>query len=419
MSDILNARENRLNLINSYLDKFDVITIKVNMFGNNKNNNISKTILGLLLPDILNNNILKNYNYEYINSIDGDFLLYKMDKCRYLNLKEEMIKIESSDIGRLIDIDVYHDNKSSSIRREVPRKCVICDDISFNCIRSHRHTYDELYNKYLEIIYPTLEELIETTIIQSMDMELRLTPKFGCVCYDNSGSHQDLNYDIMYSCAKTLIPFFSMMFKEGFFNKDINSLFNNINKIGRTAEDVMFKTYNTNCYKGLIFCLGILVCGLGRFLSSMDSIFFSTALSDVLTEYKIKKLNTFGYQEYLKGFLGIRGEVMGGYKSIKDVIRYLNNEDDLANNNKLLRVFCDIVKNIDDTILLKRCGTMDKYLEYKNKISSAYLLDNDSINKLNEECINKNISLGGTCDLLVCTLFLKHIQLRLHLKELL
>lgn len=418
MNEILNARENRLNLINSYLDKFDVVTIKVNMFGNNKNNNLSKTIIGLVLPDILNNSILKNYSYQYVNSLDGDYLLYKIDKSRYLNLKEEMIKIESTDIGRLIDIDVYL-NKDSSVRREVPRKCIICDNSTFNCIRSKRHSYDELYSKYLDIIYPELERIIEDTIIKSMDLELKLTPKFGCVCFDNNGSHEDLNYDIMYSCAKTLVLYFSMMFKEGFFNKDTSSLFNNINKIGKAAEGEMFSRYHTNCYKGLIFCLGVLVCGLGRFLSTMDSLSFSVALSDVLTGYKIEKLDTFGYQEYLNGFLGIRGEVVNGYQSVKVGIRYLNSEDDVLNNDKLLRVFCEIVKNIDDTVLLKRCGGMDKYLEYKKKISNAYLLDSEVINKLNEECIKENISLGGTCDLLVCTIFLKHIQLRLHLKELL
>ena len=382
------------------------------MFGDKKNNNLAKTILGYYINLLEHDTFFSGIESEYISSLDGDYVIYYFDK-KIKNLKNKMMKIESSAFGRLIDLDVYIDS-SQSIRRTNLRKCVICDSDAFSCIRSKKHTFDELYQKYLNITYPYIKKMFSKTIFDSMDMELKLSPKFGSVTKIDSGSHKDLNYDIMYSCAKMLNPYFISMFKVGFFEENKEDIFSKINKIGRCAEDEMFKVYKTNCYKGLIFCLGILVCAFGRYLSSLDNISIHDAISDTIYSYKINEIATFGFKEYMNGFLGIRGEVKSSYKTIRKIYKKV----DIHDQNKLFLTFLSIVKEIDDTVLLKRAGSFNKYLEYKKKISSAYMLNNEELNKLNTECIKENISLGGSCDILVCTIFVKMLEEELKLKEL-
>ena len=73
-----------------------------------------------------------------------------------------------------------------------------------------------------------------------------------------------------------------------------------------------------------------------------------------------------------------------------------------------------IISNIDDTVLLKRAGSIEKYEYVKEMISNinVSLLDHDDYNeviKINEYCINNNLSTGGACDMLICTIFLKEL----------
>ena len=412
MNSILSSREKRVELIKSLICKYNIVTLKVNMFGSIKNNNLSKTILGYFINVINNNDLFKKAESLYIKSDDGDYIIYKFPKS-IINLKEETIKIEESFFGRLIDLDVYID-KPNSIYREVLRKCIICNNPAFVCIREKKHSYNELVLKYKELTYPYIEKIISSAIYESMIQELNLSPKFGSVCYDSNGSHKDLNYSIMKNCAKTINQGFLDMFKVGYFNNDVKELFPLINKIGIKQEELMMNTYQTNCYKGLIFCLGILICSLGRYLTSMEIISFDDAITDTLVSYKIKEINTFGYKKYQEGFLGIRGEVTKHYPTLKKISKSI----DIDNYEPVFKSFLDIVRYSDDTVLLKRAKDYNKYLEYKNKISNAYKLASEDLTKLNNDCINNNISLGGSCDLLVCALTIKRIEKSLNIKEL-
>ena len=55
MNSILSSREKRVDLIKSLICKYNIVTLKVNMFGSIKNNNLSKTILGYFI-NVINNN---------------------------------------------------------------------------------------------------------------------------------------------------------------------------------------------------------------------------------------------------------------------------------------------------------------------------------------------------------------------------
>lgn len=407
-NNILNAREERIQIINGLTSQFDIVILKVNMFGSNKCNNFAKSLLGYFYNQLPLE--FKKTNHEYIESFDGAYYLFKFPKGTS-NLKEKCIALEDKGLGRLIDLDVYIDS-NKSIRRTNPRKCVICDNEAFYCIRSHAHSYDKLEKRYKDLAYIYYSKVIFSAIKFSMITELKLSPKFGCVCYDSNGSHKDLDYNKMAKCAEILYPYFIDMFQVGFYEKD--NYFTKINKMGRLAEDKMFSSIQTNCYKGLIYGLGILLTTCAHYLGSMDTISFDEAMEEVLADYFIPELDTFGYHAYTNNFLGIRGEVLSHFKTIKKVYSNI----DINDNQKIFKTFLDIVYLCDDSVLLKRAGSMEKYLEYKELISNAYKLNNEELMKLNQKCIDYNISLGGSCDLLVCALFLKYMENEFCLKEL-
>ena len=66
--------------------------------------------------------------------------------------------------------------------------------------------------------------------------------------------------------------------------------------------------------------------------------------------------------------------------------------------------------NIEDTVLLKRSGTYEKYLYFKRLISSADPQNKEKIKILTAECIKNNISIGGSADLLIAGVLVKKIR---------
>ena len=67
------------------------------------------------------------------------------------------------------------------------------------------------------------------------------------------------------------------------------------------------------------------------------------------------------------------------------------------------------VLNIEDTVLLKRCKTIEKYNEVRNKFKNL-IFNTEEINALNDYCICNNLSFGGAADLLIVSVFIKSIN---------
>ena len=69
-------------------------------------------------------------------------------------IKEAAIIFEENfEIGRLLDIDVLSKD-GLPIERDIKRSCLICDDVSINCMRSNKHTSKEVrevFDKMIEL----------------------------------------------------------------------------------------------------------------------------------------------------------------------------------------------------------------------------------------------------------------------------
>ena len=387
VNKILSDREKKDNVIKSYSDLYQVVCLKANIPGINKNIKEAYVIISVFDKMIKQFKPLKSMFYE---SYDGPYIIYLFNKDK--NLKNKMIQLESKNkLGRFVDIDVYL-NSSHSLNRTIPRKCYICDDFALVCSRTQKHSTQELLNYIEKITSAYLKNLVKKMINEAMLKELNLHPKFGLVTPLTNGSHKDMDYNLMINAKNAILNDLADMFMLGY-NKDLplDELFIQTRKIGIKADKHMFKATNkVNAYQGLIFNLGLFLVNLGKALKD------DLSMNDVYEN--IKEMSKCFINE---GNFGARKQAAEGYVIIKELLTNY----DLSKMNTL-DILIYFINNLDDTVLLRRCKNQDILRsimkKFKNLDSSKELL----INQVNNDCIANNLSFGGCADLLVVSLFI-------------
>ena len=409
MNDILNARESRYRLLNQLDCLYPVVIVHANIPGNNKNLRIA-----YFLVDYFKKLLEDKYqivNQSYHESDDGPFWLLEV-KAKYLELKKGLIKIEDTDLGRLIDLDVYFQNSKSLSRKDLKigfRKCLICFNDAHLCIREKRHAVNEVLEKIEMMILDFLQKELFVIVDEAITLEAQLEPKFGLVTVNSSGSHPDMNYQMLMDSKKAIIDDLMLMFKEGYL-ADLDTAFTNARLIGKNAEAKMYQvTNNINTYKGLIFVLGIVLVALGRMFKEFRFDLFDSVKfigRNLVFDFQGKP-KTFGEEAYHKyQMLGIRGEVMTGLINVKTVKDRLQS----FSQAELIMVLIRLIEKVEDTVLLKRAKSFDKYFYYREKIANIKEFDLEKIEALTTECINENLSFGGSADLLVVAILVRKIE---------
>lgn len=383
---ILADREKKDNIIKSYLNDYQVVTLKANIPGTNKNIKEAFIIIEIFDKIIGKYKPLKR---DYFDSFDGPYIIYLFNKEK--NLKKQMIKIESQNkLSRLTDIDVYL-NENHSLNRSKPRTCYMCNQNALICSRMQSHTTDELLNHISKVTSSYLKRLVKKMINKAMLQELNLHPKFGLVTPLTNGSHKDMDYNLMLNAKNAILDDLTDMFMLGYQSDlPLNELFIQTRKIGLKADKHMFKaTNNINAYQGLIFSLGLFLVNLGKALKD------NLTLNDVYEN--IKEMSKCFIHE---GNFGARKQAAEGYQIIQDL---LNNYD--LSKMDTLDTLIYFINNLDDTVLLRRCKDnklLRKIKEDLKKLDSSKRL---LINQVNNDCIKNNLSFGGCADLLVVSIF--------------
>ncbi|MBM7869649.1 holo-ACP synthase [Clostridium pascui] len=159
--DILNAREERVYLIEELIKKYSlpIICLRINYPGEIKNNDLTSNISKVLRDEIFN--VFRDYVlYEDFKiTAEGPLLILVINNDA-LMIKKKTIELEENHLlGRLGDIDVYDKDGNGISRKDLgypSRKCFICSDMAQNCVRAQRHSIDEVikfiqkrYIKYL------------------------------------------------------------------------------------------------------------------------------------------------------------------------------------------------------------------------------------------------------------------------------
>lgn len=408
IDSILLYREKKEDFIKKYIDKYQVITLRSNVVGINKCLKESYILLSYF-DRLIEQYSLKKFVFD---NADGPFVIYlcSKDEC----LKNKMVFIEENNpLGRFVDIDVYYNSQNSLSRNNKElRKCYLCDNPAFVCGRMKRHTLDEVNNYLIKKIEEVLKKQIYDLCIQCMSDELNLHPKFGLVTPYSNGSHSDMNYQLMKDSQFIIAPYFEKMFLESFNSLySVKDIFNKIRNIGVESEIMMFqKTNNVNTYKGLIFALGLIVSSVGIKLNNLknsQSIFdYVKEMTKGISNEVINSSDTFGkiaYQEY--GLKGARHQAESGYIDVQKIV----NDIDLVTDLDKLKALWELIVNVDDTVFLKRCKSIEKY-NYVKRLFKETEFNEENINKLTDYCIENNYSFGGCADLLIVSFFIKKIN---------
>ncbi len=423
MNEILTARENRHIRIAELQETFrlPLICVKANIPGDHKNISEAYLLVRLFFNE-LKPKISVKY-HEYKESMDGPYYLLVIQSNHEQHMKSLLVDIENTHpLGRFIDLDYYLNSEKSISRDELgidSRICYLCEKEAHICSRNQTHPILDLVTHVKKSIFSYLLNLMSEYAEKAMLYELNIEHKFGLVTKTTKGSHQDMTYELMLTAQKVIIPYFGQMFKMGYFSNNINNLFIEARDIGITAEEDMLKmTQGVNCYKGLIFVLGLVMLSTGYMIShhqEFDLIFknIQNMTKDLLREFDRDPI-TFGEQAFhTHQVKGARGEAYLGFPTIHLALVSLEYKENLKDST-LRGLLKMIVLSTDDTVLLKRSGSLERYLMIRRKLDEVDTDNLDEVIEFTKYCIDENISFGGAADLLVSTIFLYLVKEKLY-----
>lgn len=264
---------------------------------------------------------------------------------------------------------------------------------------------------------------------QALLEEVYTTPKPGLVDLCSCGAHSDMDVSTFEKSARALSSYFVQMAALGYeMHVSPKELFRRIRLVGMEAEEAMYcATGGVNTHKGLLFTAGVFCAAAGRCVKEEGKItemrlfdIEQQMVSSILTEEcrNIQKKEPKSHGEKnLKtyGFVGIRGEAIYGYPSIRNialpVLRQGISEKREWNLVKLQTLFC-LMSEVEDSNIISRHDPHTLYqvqAEAKIFLKQGGAYSEGAWRKLltmDRDYIRRNISPGGSADLLAATVFI-------------
>ncbi|CAM1378403.1 2-(5''-triphosphoribosyl)-3'-dephosphocoenzyme-A synthase [Fusobacterium nucleatum subsp. nucleatum ATCC 25586] len=261
--------------------------------------------------------------------------------------------------------------------------------------------------------------------------EVSISPKAGLVSRLSNGSHKDMDFYTFIDSVLSLSYYFSECYTYGQENNFYSpNFFKNLRDLGKKAEKEMYQATNgVNTHKGTIFSMGILISVLASHLKEVDKIDLKilsqkikNMCSSLIDELEnINNFSTYGEKAFKNYHLtGARGLALSGYdivlldgiNKLKEFTKSLDFE-----TSCILLLFY-YISLLDDTNIvnrtnfetLKEIQILCKNLYEENVKSLSKEKIRNEMSKLNDIFIEKNISAGGSADLLILTIFIHFIK---------
>lgn len=285
----------------------------------------------------------------------------------------------------------------------------------------------------IQLVPPTtIPYIIGHLASMALQAELDTTPKPGLVDRNDNGAHRDMDHALMQRSIQALHPYFVRLAQLGFTDKQ--PCHDEIVNIGIEAEREMFKaTGGVNTHKGALFSIGLAAVALaGEAFSRITQAerCGTMAYNDVNSK-QIQSLSnsiaslarlfpdtngTHGSKAKANNILkGALDNAREGYTQLFKAwlpfyIDRIAEGDNYALHKTLLRIMCDL----DDTNIVYRTSieTMQEV-----KTEARQMLDTSrnivnfeaALQAMNTDYIHRNISPGGSADMLSLVVFLSCI----------
>ncbi|MEJ5143486.1 triphosphoribosyl-dephospho-CoA synthase CitG [Gluconobacter albidus] len=260
--------------------------------------------------------------------------------------------------------------------------------------------------------------------------EINLSPKPGLVDRYDNGAHSDMDHALFLESIDAISPFFSLFYESGCASTSSKETLNDLRKIGVKCENAMLSATNgVNTHKGGIFALGLLCGASGRLISNNQECTLKNVcievsrICDGLLRNDLRSGNercappTAGqliYRQY--GFGGARAEAESGFLTVQ---RYAlpAYRDALCDGYSVVEseliALISLISNNNDTNVISRSGihglnfskcTAKKSLNTLRK--KGFRDFETEVSNMNTVFVSRNISPGGSADLLSVMLFL-------------
>ena len=323
-------------------------------------------------------------------------LVYETQDARLL--KAFCIRLESEgEAGRLFDLDVL-DANGEKLSRETGRTCLVCGGPVSICSRSRAHGLEAITARTGAILEAFAAETLGEMAENALLAEVHFTPKPGLVDEANNGAHRDMDVPLFERSAHALRPCFEEFVRLGIQGASPAAL----QQAGVRAEQAMFAaTGGVNTHKGAIYSGALLLHAAGRLLSGEEEGDLYELAAQTAAAIPAPT-GTHGAAVRAQCG-GIRTEAVSGYPTAQAVLRQLRQSGPL--DALLLSL-----SRLDDSTLWHRGGAEGAQLVRSRAadILAAPASEREArTRRLDAELIERNLSPGGSADLLAMAFFLE------------
>ena len=265
---------------------------------------------------------------------------------------------------------------------------------------------------------------IDDFALDALYDELNLENKPGLVCPSGNGSHSDMNYDTFIDSITSLRGYFATLSAFGYDDRD----FDDIKKAGIDQEIKMrHATNNINTHKGAIFNLGFASAAIGQCVQRGKSLTTQHICAQIIESWQYdlthrleRKADSHGQQMYKKyGVTGAIEMVATGFQIIQNLAlpcfyETLHRTQDFE--KATMQTLMTLIATLSDTNLVWRGGMSD--LKNAQMMAKQFLQAGgvhqsnwrQAVRMINRYFIHRNLSPGGSADLLAVTIFFYKVE---------
>ncbi|MGC6406895.1 triphosphoribosyl-dephospho-CoA synthase CitG [Bisgaard Taxon 45] len=454
---LLEARDNRAALQRECLDKYGktLLSLTLVAVGEVKKNALFDAVFEKSLEKLTA--LFEQLNLvpiaSFIRPLDtGHEAIFVLPVDPIL-LKRSTIELEDSlPIARLWDIDVIDAQGKLWSRTDLgfaPRQCLLCDEHAKICARSRQHSVEHILSAAQRLVAQHLwAAQVGEWAYQALLEEARLTPKPSLVDSANSGSHRDMDLSTFQESAVALRPFLVKFVELGMATCDLteSQLLPVLRPLGQQAEQAMLHaTQGVNTHKGAIFSFGLICTVVGRWfaqqldfsiqpltlphfsLASMAQVCEGVALCtkgicQELSDYPANLPLTAGVRLFRQyGLKGARGEAEQGFPLIRKYFPAYFQSTNLQKQavtgeqwqHQRLILLLRLISENQDTNVVNRGGLeglhfMQQYARWllqQPQTHHDFSWLTTHLITFDHACIEKNLSAGGSADLLALSIF--------------
>ena len=269
-------------------------------------------------------------------------------------------------------------------------------------------------------------EFLAQAATDALLQEVNLAPKPGLVDPISTGAHKDMTTDTFYKSIEALRPYLLAYAKAGEnHNGTPLDLFNELRALGKQAEDAMMAATNhINTHKGANFSFALILGATAHTKGNIpEALHYCHLMTRHLIEVDFANLDqkehlSYGEKLFIEhGITGIRGEAATGYPSLAKALAYYNTLNTHTPRHRDLLLLLYLMTFVEDGNLIHR-GGIEAYKKVQQEAKLLFdeaqtLSEEELVSKLEDYdniLIERNLSPGGSADLLSLTFFCHKIQ---------